>query len=243
MIEQQLLDALNVGEARDWEFKSARGGVPKSLWETYSAMANTDGGVIVLGVDEKNGRFTITGLQNPSQIQKNVWDILNDRGKVNINLLTDSMVNTAAFGDKTVLIMQVPRAARRERPVYIGQNPLTGTYRRNYEGDYHCSPEEVGRMLADREEEPADSRVLEHFTLNDLDDASLKQYRQLFASRAPDHPWLVLDTQELLSKLGGWRRDRLIDREGLTVAGLLMFGKDEVIRDPAAVPTVLCGLP
>src|SRR5207248_1056858 len=119
---------------------------------------------------------------------------------------------------------------------YIGQNPLTGTYRRNYEGDYHCSQEEVGRMLADRDEEPADSRILEQFGLEDLDPSTLQQYRQLFANRAPDHPWLTLETKEFLGKLGGWRQDRATGKEGLTVAARLMFGKVEAIRDPSALP-------
>ncbi len=39
---------------------------------------------------------------------------------------------------------------REQRPIYIGPNPLTGSYRRNYEGDYKCTKQEVQIMLADQ---------------------------------------------------------------------------------------------
>lgn len=37
------------------EFKWARGGVPSDFWSSYSSFVNTDGGVIILGVWEKDG--------------------------------------------------------------------------------------------------------------------------------------------------------------------------------------------
>jgi ATP-dependent DNA helicase RecG len=233
MTEHELLAALSIGEEKDWEFKSAKGGLPESLWATYSAMANTDGGRIVVGVENTG---VVGGLDDPAKMKKAFWDTINNRGKVNRNLLHDEDAAVVTVADKQVLVIQVPRANRRERPVFVGQNPLTGTYRRNYEGDYHCTPDEVGRMLADQAEEPADSRILEHFGLDDLDKDTVQQYRQRFSARSPEHPWLAESSAGLLEKLGGWRRDRATGVAGLTVAGLLMFGKDEAIHAPEAMP-------
>jgi ATP-dependent DNA helicase RecG len=236
MTESDILSAVDAGEAKDWEFKSAKGGLPGSMWETYSAMANTDGGVIVLGVEQRERKFTVSGLDDPAAMKANFWSTINNRGKVSANLLTDDQAEIKTVSGKAVLVVVVPRADRRQRPVYVGQNPLLGTYRRNYEGDFRCNEDEVGRMLADRSEDPADSTILEQFHLKDLDKRSVQQYRQRFSARDPDHPWLKEDMRGFLEKLGGWRRDRKTDQAGLTIAGLLMFGKDLAIHDPDAVP-------
>ena len=79
---RQILNALGIGEDVDWEFKSARGGIPSSLWETYSGMCNTEGGTIVLGVSEHDRVFTVDGPDDPQAIRKNFWDTINNRGKV-----------------------------------------------------------------------------------------------------------------------------------------------------------------
>ncbi len=224
----ETLARLNWEESDDLEFKSAQGGLPKSLWETYSAMANTHGGVILLGVED-DGR--VTGITNPPKQKKAFWDTINNRGKVNINLLTNADLAEVTHEGNVILAIRVPQVTRQQKPVFLGQNPLTGTYRRNYEGDYRCTEQEVSRMLSDHSEEPADSRILEDFSLEDLDPTSLQQYRQRLASHKPTHPWLSEDDKGLLIKLGGWRRDRKSGQAGVTVAGLLMFGRDESIRE------------
>lgn len=236
----RLLDAAQIGESTELEFKSARGGFPGSFWETYSAFANTDGGVIVLGARERDDEIVWDGLtpQQVDEYQKILWDGLNNRGKVSRNLLQNSDVHAEDVpGGGRVLLIHVPRAPRGHRPVYVGPTPFGNTYRRHHEGDYRCPDDEVRRMLADADPLPADHRILTGFSLEDLDKVSLTQYRQRFRATKGEHAWLSLDDRELLDRLGGWRRDRITGAEGLTLAGLLMFGKDQAIRDPEAAPS------
>ena len=53
-IREFLNDILTKKESEDLEFKHASGGFPGSFWDTYSAFANTEGGTIIFGVEEKN---------------------------------------------------------------------------------------------------------------------------------------------------------------------------------------------
>ena len=58
------------------------------MWETYSSFANTDGGVILLGVEEKkDGSLIPVGVDNPEQMVKDIWNTVNNQQKVSVNLL------------------------------------------------------------------------------------------------------------------------------------------------------------
>ena len=43
MTRQQIINLLNIGENREIEFKESKKQLPKSLWSTYSAFANSKG--------------------------------------------------------------------------------------------------------------------------------------------------------------------------------------------------------
>lgn len=240
MTEQlSLVGVLARHEGVDTEYKAAKGGLPGSLWETYSAFANTAGGTLYLGVKETDAGPATAGLTEAdvAKLRSEFWVTLNNPQKVSANILQEHHVSVETYAGDAMLVIEVPRATRSERPVYIGADPFKGTYRRNHEGDFRCNAAEVQRMFADRlDQEPADSRILEYFDVDDLDTASLKQYRNRMASRDATHAWLAEDDLGLLKKLGGWRKDRRTQQEGLTVAGLLMFGKTQAIQDPAALP-------
>ncbi len=66
--KEDIFQLINRQENAEVEFKSAKSGFPKSFWETFSAFANTNGGIILLGVKEKNGHISIEGL-NDEQVK------------------------------------------------------------------------------------------------------------------------------------------------------------------------------
>ena len=146
-------------------------------------------------------------------------------------LCIESDVKLITIDERQILILHIPCAQRNQRPVYINNNPMSGTYKRNYEGDYHCSKDEVQQMLRDASNKPQDIRILHNFDFGDLDANTLKAFRQRFVSREPDHPFLALDDKGLLRQLGGWHHERETGEEGLTLAGLLMFGRERSLSD------------
>jgi ATP-dependent DNA helicase RecG len=226
-----LLENLDLGEDQELEFKSAADGLPKSVWESVSAFANTDGGYIVLGVSEGKDGAVISGIKNADRQIQDFWNQHNNPQKLNVPICTNADVTRSQVEGKTLIIIQVPRASRTQKPVYVNNNPKTGTYKRNHEGDYVCSEEELRQMMRDASNDPQDLQILDKFDLEDLDQDVLKAYRQRFRSREPDHPWLALDDKGLLKQLGGWHQGRNSEQEGLTIAGLLMFGRELPIRD------------
>ncbi len=225
-------------ESADIEFKSAKGGLPGSLWSTYSAFANSDGGTIYLGVAEKGQELDVHGVDNADKMVDELFSIAHSPKKVSCNLLANADVEILELGvsGKPIIRIKVPRASRTQKPVYLNNDPMGQTYRRDHTGDYRCTPEEVRRMFADQSSDPADSRILKYFGMEDIHGQSLQQFRQRVSNTSPAHPWLLEDDIGLLTKLGGWRRDRASSTDGLTVSGLLMFGKLDAIRSTEALP-------
>ena len=76
-------------ECDDLEFKSAAGGFPGNFWDTYSAFANSEGGTIVLGVQEKKGKFFLDNLteEQVEKYRKDFWNNVNNRSTISVNLM------------------------------------------------------------------------------------------------------------------------------------------------------------
>lgn len=130
------------------EAKEALGGLPESIWETYSAFANAEGGIILLGVEELPDKsLHALDLLDPQWLLEDFWAIINDPRQVSVNILTEDHIEIHEVDGKHIIAITVPRAQPCEKPVYLKQNPYRETYRRNGEGDYRCTREEVDAMF------------------------------------------------------------------------------------------------
>lgn len=210
------------------EAKKALGGLPHSLWETYSAFANSLGGILLLGVEEqKDGSFLVHDLPDPQSLIDEFFRIVSDSERVSRNILKPQQVWIEELEGKRIVTITIPRAARRERPVYIGTDVYTGSYRRDGEGDYHCSREEVEQMQKEAQEDNG-KQIVREVQIQELEAETIRRYRKRLERERPGHMWLELSFEEFLEKIGAavWGED---GRVYPTAAGLLMFGKEKDI--------------
>lgn len=213
-------------EGQHLEFKESREKLTSDLWETYSAFANTEGGVIVLGVTD-SGR--IKGVQNPQQQMNDLVNTLNNGNKVSLNLCRKSgSICEVTVDGKVLILVHVPAAETRDKPVYLNEH-LEHCYIRQNAADLKCSKDEVAQMVRDAGAATYRPVVLPGTGMAEIDGETFAQFRNRMRSFKPGHPWVQLGDIPLLEKLKGYAVDFETGKSGLTIEGMLMFGSEDAI--------------
>ena len=193
-----MIDLKNIESYREnnrIEAKTALGGLPHSIWETYSAFANTLGGVILLGVrEEKDKSFHTVDLPDPEGLVNEFWNSVNDPKTASVNILSAKDVQIRTFDGNRIIVINVPKAKRSYKPVYVEGNPLN-IYRRTGEGDYKCTREEYLAMVRDASVLTQDMLLLEETDINVLNYESLHMYRQRMKRLRPGHVFESLNDE------------------------------------------------
>ena len=207
MNKQEIMELLNIGENREVEFKESYKKLPKSLWETYSSFANTRGGIIILGIKEnkETKMCTIEGVEEVNNILKDFWNTINNSEKVSCNILNDDCVEIMKVENRMLLIVNVPNANRKDKPIYINNNPITGTYKRYHDGDYRCNKKEIQVLFSESTEESKDEIILNEFNINSIDKETLETIAVLLSPFAPhfaEEMWEQLGHGETIFKAG-----------------------------------------
>ncbi len=174
----------------------------------------------------------------PESIQKSralqsLYDNVGEDEELALKFLKDDDVETfsVAGTDDVIMVIWVPSAKREQKPVYINDGLFGGTFRRNWEGDYHCTRLQIKTMLRDQADETMDMEVLEEAEIKDLNQDSIRGYRNSHKSFKPGHPFERLDDKEYLRVIGAAGFSKNDKKLHPTAAGMLMFGNEyDIVR-------------
>lgn len=130
------------------EVKRAQGGIPATLWETVSAFANAEGGLLVLGIDEKRD-FEIVGVTDAGATESAVTGVCGD-----MEPPVRADIKTISADGKNVVVAEIPKLPRDQRPCHKRSlGPWAGSRYRVADGDRKLTDYEVSLLLANRHEQ------------------------------------------------------------------------------------------
>ena len=135
------------------EAKQAVGGLPHSIWETYSAFANSDGGLILLGVAERKTDKTLYSvkLPDPWRLVAQFWEEVNNPRNASKNILRKCDITVECVDGNEIVVISVPKARKEDKPVYISGNQDMAYYRRG-ESDIRIPKVRLEKMRAEAKE-------------------------------------------------------------------------------------------
>lgn len=208
------------------EFKEASFALPKTFWETVSAFANSQGGQIVLGIqeDKKSKTYTIKGVYDPGGIRKALFNENNNPSKINMPIITENDVIEYKVSGYTIIQINIRKASNEERPIYLNGSS-ENCYIRTDDGDRKATFQQYKYFIVDSQSE-VDTELLNNYDMDDLVETDVLSYKELMAKNTNNDELLNKDNFEFLKDIGVFKRDRASEEKKykLTVGGLLFFG-------------------
>lgn len=218
----QLMHLIHQGEGIRTEFKEASDSVPGSFYETVVSFSNTDGGTILLGVDD---RGDITGIHPDAatKLSKDIITALNTPECIHPPVFVQPF--TVRHSDGLVMVVQIPASSQMHD--YKGI-----IYSREFEVDIDVTrnQQKVSDIYLRKRNFFTEAQIYPHLTMDDLDATLFVKARQIIRNNRSDHPWLLVDEEQMLRDSTLWRKDFRTGEEGLTLAAALIFGTDATIQ-------------
>lgn len=198
--------------------KRAAHDLPRRLWETISAFANTPaGGILVLGLDEM-ADFGVVGVADPTKIQADLASLC-----ASMEPPIRATIEPHLVDGKTVIVAEVPELGIDQKPCYYPPAGLVnGAFIRVGDGDHKLTQYEIQMLLASRGQPREDERPVPEASLADLDPALVAGLLERL--RTPNRsPFRDLDDESALATVKVLVRngDRLVP----SLAGLLALGR------------------
>ena len=209
-------------ESSKIEYKLCRLKLPKDVWETVSAFSNEGGGLILLGYQKTDDKHIPVGIENPSKILDDFSSAVGQK----FNYCPIVRPEIREDGGKRIIAIEVKESPNFQKPIYIKDaGPIKGGFRRIGASNIRLSDSDVQRYYQERMGAP-DAQSISGTNFKDIDPQAVSVFRNLRKLLKPDAPELKYDDGGLLQAYNLLAEDRMT----LLAAGILLFGKDEVIK-------------
>lgn len=204
-------------EFEDVEVKRASGGLPRGVAETMSAFANSRGGIIILGLDERAG-FAAVGVSDPVALR----DELAGVARAQLTPALAPIIDTVPFEGVILMLAEIEALPSAQRPCYVTTRGLyNGAFVQVGDGDQRLTPYEIDRLRENSGQPRWDDEPVPRATAKDLDRGAVSRLIET-ATRNSPRSFSGLSEPDALARLGV-----LVSHEGSLVpslAGLLSVG-------------------
>ncbi len=220
MLPDDLQKLIDGGESITVEFKESHSNITKDVYDTVCSFSNRDGGHIFLGVKD-NGEIIGIEADKVDKIKKQFVTTINNDSKMYPPLyLTPVPYETEG---KQILYIRVP----------VSQDVVrcsSKIWDRNDDADIDIThhSDEVYRLYARKRGSFFVNKVT-HFGIDSLRSDLLERAREMTRVREKNHPWKAMSDEAMLRSAGLILTDEYSQVEGITYAGILLFGKDSTI--------------
>ena len=217
----EIRELIKIGEKIDVEFKESKTALTKDVFDTVCSFSNRTGGHILLGVNDQK---EIVGV-NEDKIDKIIKDFtncINSPQKIYPPLYL--IPEVFDIDGKKIIYIKVPEGTQ----VYRHNGRI---WDRSYEGDINITDHAdlVFKLYARKQNSYFVNKVYPNFDISFLDSAVIEKARKMAVVRNENHAWGSMDNEELLRSANLILVDPDTKREGITLAAILLFGKENTI--------------
>lgn len=207
-------------ETYNIEFKKAKNGVPENLYDTFSSFSNTEGGIILFGIDEKNN-YEICGISNPDILQKKITE-----QSLMMEPKIRPIITICEYKEKIVASAEIVELDVFSKPCYYsGKGKMKGSYIRVGDADLPMTDYEIYSFDAFKYKTEDELRIKERIERDLLNDIIVNSYLDKIIALKPN---LINLDKDTILKMNG-----VVDKNNYpTVCGIMNFGKYPQIFSP-----------
>jgi len=219
MLKNKIFGLIKQGEGLRIEFKECKQNITKEVYQTVCAFLNRSGGELLLGVNDES---KIIGVENIEQIKKDFVTAINNPQKITPAVYLS--IDQVEIKNKQILYIYVPQSSQ----VHKCNGKI---YDRNEDGDLNITDNNtlVTALYINKQTTYTENKVFPYCKITDLRTDLINKARTLAVNQNSNHPWKNLTNLELLKSAKLYTKDYQTNKEGFTLAGILLFGKDETI--------------